>query len=52
LKVAGSLQSQLCSNIIALPFAHQASNIGSANEHLHIAAVKKALEFCFAFFGG
>ncbi|MDR0607471.1 MAG: hypothetical protein LBG52_03810 [Candidatus Peribacteria bacterium] len=50
LKTLALLQTLLCPNIVALPFATQSSNIGGANENLQIDHVKKCLEFCFAFF--
>jgi acetylornithine deacetylase/succinyl-diaminopimelate desuccinylase-like protein len=51
LKIIEQLQKSVCSTIISLPFAHEESAIGGANEHLHIETVKKALEFCMTFFG-
>jgi acetylornithine deacetylase/succinyl-diaminopimelate desuccinylase-like protein len=51
LKLAEQLQTSICPTLISLPFAHEESNIGRANEHLRTETVKKALDFCMTFFG-
>jgi len=50
IKTAQTIQTTICEHIIAIPFAHQESNIGLANEHLKIDTIKKAFDFCMAFF--
>ena len=51
LKTIESLQKTFDIPIISLPFARESSNIGNANESLHITIVKSAFDFCMAFFG-
>lgn len=50
LKIAETLQTLICPNIISLPFADSESNLGLANEHLKTDTVKKAFDFCMTFF--
>lgn len=50
LKVAETIQTEICPNIISLPFADEGSNIATANEHLKADTVKKIFDFCMAFF--
>ncbi|MDR2415048.1 MAG: peptidase dimerization domain-containing protein [Candidatus Peribacteria bacterium] len=51
LKAVEQLQKSVCPILISLPFASEESGIGRANEHLTTETVKKALDFCMAFFG-
>jgi hypothetical protein len=50
LKVAETIQTTICPNILSLPLADEKSNIGLANEHLKTDTVKKAFDFCMTFF--